>query len=143
MADYVVNKIIFDKKYKEIILESCFINGNFNFNTLIPQPLQMYRGDLSQFDSEEFKCNWYTWNIQNWETKTNACDTRIEEVEESIIIQFDTAWSPPKPIIVAFGNKFKIPFEYMWADEFGLEWRKQKWIVEKGWIKRIDVEVDE
>jgi hypothetical protein len=63
MPNYVVNKIILmdweesnqtAERISEVIKGP---NGDFDFNTLIPHPLQLYHGNLSGDDKEDFKCN--------------------------------------------------------------------------------------
>ena len=71
-----------------------------DFNLIIPQPSE----DLESFD-------WYTWRCNHWGTKWNAVDESgwlDDEIFECILdgrgydlgICFDTAWSPPLPIIM-------------------------------------------
>lgn len=42
--------------------------------------------------------SWYDWSIENWGTKWNAYDAEIDDIDDGII-QFDTAWSFPYPVI--------------------------------------------
>lgn len=52
--------------------------------------------------------DWYNWNINNWGTKWNACDSfSVEEDDEEIKVCFDTAWSPPEKWFYAFCDKLK------------------------------------
>jgi hypothetical protein len=129
MSDYVNNKILFDQEHLPKILETCFPTGYLDFNTLIPQPLQMYRGNTTQADSEDFKCNWLSWNCENWGTKWNACESSHEIKDSKAIIKFDTAWNPPRPIIVAFANKFEIPFQYKYKGELDRFFIVEEWIL--------------
>lgn len=41
--------------------------------------------------------DWYEWSTKNWGTKWNAGETNINE--NKMLIAFDTAWTPPKPIL--------------------------------------------
>ena len=41
--------------------------------------------------------NWYDWRVANWGTKWNASESNYDE--ETGVINFDTAWSIPYPII--------------------------------------------
>jgi hypothetical protein len=41
--------------------------------------------------------NWYEWRLRNWGTKWNAQEVNYEE--EGGLLQFDTAWSIPYPIL--------------------------------------------
>ena len=49
--------------------------------------------------------DWYEWSIQNWGTKWNACNTQINDMNEPNIY-FDTAWSPPLPVINELSKKY-------------------------------------
>lgn len=44
-------------------------------------------------DQEE---NWYEWNNENWGTKWDAYDAVVKINLDNIIIQCETAWSPPE-----------------------------------------------
>ena len=59
-------------------------------------------------------CSWYSWCIDKWGTKWNACDSYVGRD----YIEFDTAWSAPMPVIVALSKKFSgITFTMKYADE--------------------------
>ena len=49
---------------------------------------------------------WYEWCIKNWGTKWNSCETTIDDDEDDIVIDFDTAWSPPIPVLLALSKKY-------------------------------------
>ena len=49
---------------------------------------------------------WYEWCIKNWGTKWSSDSTRIDDSEDDIVIDFDTAWSPPIPVLVALSKKY-------------------------------------
>jgi hypothetical protein len=49
----------------------------------------------------------YQWCCDNWGTKWDALDFREESVcFDEWSITFDTAWAPPKPVILALSKKF-------------------------------------
>jgi len=50
----------------------------------------------------ESPLNWYNWNIENWGTKWSASDVYITDG----VVEFETAWSPPEPVIRALGERF-------------------------------------
>ena len=43
--------------------------------------------------------NWYDWSINCWGTKWNSADVTVEDEGDVLRYYFDTAWSPPEPII--------------------------------------------
>ena len=52
---------------------------------------------------------WYDWNCTNWGTKWNSFDGCMEFDElygDELKYTFDTAWSPPAPILMALKEKF-------------------------------------
>jgi len=100
-------------------------NGVLDFNSFIPQPDNIFRGDLGT--EEKRKCkeqgvpNWYDWNIDNWDTKWNACDAYIEEDKDNIRISFNTAWSPPYKVFVAVVKQHpELSFQFL-CDIEGVE----------------------
>lgn len=81
----------------------------FDFNKVIPQPKtkeecpKEYICDCEEEHIEDTRggnwFNWYKWNNQNWGTKWNACDTRIDyQNDNELEFSFDTAWCCPHPI---------------------------------------------
>jgi len=70
-------------------------------------------GELSKVDFEnglQFLENvkaygagtWYDWCCNNWGTKWNACSVYVHHaVEDEVCLTFETAWSPPIPVIEA------------------------------------------
>ena len=58
---------------------------------------------------------WYDWARENWGSKWNAYQT--EELEDNTI-EFNTAWSNVKPVILALSEKFPdVEMNYQWYDE--------------------------
>lgn len=61
--------------------------------------------------------NWYDWNLEKWGTKWNTSDAVFQDVSGTCVeIYFDTAWSPPAPVIDAMAKMFPsahIEFSYM------------------------------
>lgn len=57
--------------------------------------------------------SWYDWSCQHWGTKWNAYDVS----EEEGAVRFDTAWSPPIPMLEALAAKFPDDLIVLqWAD---------------------------
>lgn len=57
---------------------------------------------------------WYQWNLRNWGTKWNTCDTSMQGNK----IFFQTAWSTPVNVILTLSKKFpNLKFEVKYADE--------------------------
>lgn len=88
------------KEEKEGILD-------FDFETIIPMPNYVFKGDLGQKEKEIYGSNnWYDWSCDNWGTKWNACHTEFyaqnpirKNGNQSVLeFKFDTAWGLPEPI---------------------------------------------
>jgi len=50
--------------------------------------------------------NWYFWRLENWGSKWDAQEPYIEEDENGLTINFDTAWSPAIPYIKQVAKMF-------------------------------------
>jgi hypothetical protein len=58
--------------------------------------------------------SWYDWSIENWGTKWNAYQTKLEDE----YVKFETAWGHPFPVIKALSEKFPNEnIEVKYADE--------------------------
>lgn len=58
---------------------------------------------------------WYTWRVDNWNTKWNAYN--FTECEDKTI-EFTTAWEPPIPVIQELSKKFPdVTFVHDFTDE--------------------------
>lgn len=91
-------------------------NGEVDFNSVIPMPDTVFRGDLGIAERATYgQNNWYDWSVNRWGTKWNAYS--IDRVSDEVM-RFDTAWAHPAPVIKALSKKFpgeSVQAEY--ADE--------------------------
>ncbi len=98
----------------------------FDFNKVIPVPaelkdplLHMYGGEKKEQQDlarKDAKAEWGYENaidfcVQEWGTKWNACETSVSNVEthgefHSMFIRFETAWSPPHPLLLKLSELF-------------------------------------
>jgi hypothetical protein len=71
--------------------------------------------------------NWYDWCCANWGTKWNACHSEGHSPQETATMttySFDTAWSPPTPVIHALAAAYpKLTFRL----DYTLEGESGKW----------------
>jgi hypothetical protein len=127
MPNHVTNAIEFATQEDFELAKTKLTNedGYVDFELLVPTPLNVYLGNTSREDDQDFgQFTWYAWNRENWGTKWNAYDTEVEE--ELRIIRFDTAWSPPYPIIVALSRH--VPnFTHYYIEETYESWGKEVW----------------
>jgi hypothetical protein len=131
MRNHIRNKLTFDAKEAKRIFSHCLVDGNFDFNALIPQPLQIYNGNpnpKTEKDRKDFIFKRYKWNKENWGTGWNSYGCDPEIAGDKAFIRFDTADGFPHQIISAFANKFGIDFEYIYLDERNNLWGVEKWI---------------
>ncbi len=90
-----------------------------DFNKVIPQPKNIFNGDLGRKEEEmckrEGRPTWYDWNKANWGTKWNSYSCKKESDN---IFTFETAWNNVAGIICAMSKLFpKVNFIYEYADE--------------------------
>ena len=119
-----------EKRLEEI---KTFLQGDeaenvFDFNKLIPYPTEWAEADKARRMAEEAKLPYHQWPsdgynrggcdwcIKNWGTRWPACDPKIAEQSNWYIqYQFDTAWSPPLPVMDKLAETFpdsEITLEY-------------------------------
>lgn len=107
MPNWVKNNVIVTGKKEalEQFKEKHFKEECLDFETIIPMPDKIFRGDLGQEEKEKYgDNNWYDWSIQNWGTKWNAGEGYLSDVQRihtnTYMLQFEftTAWSVPEQI---------------------------------------------
>lgn len=131
MPNHVTHKIEFDAARAEEVFSAVIAGEHFDFNLLVPYPAHMYHGSVSAEDEQDFPCNWNSWQRENWGTKWNSYGCKHGIENGKAFIQFDTAWSVPYPVLSAFANKFKVPFEHRYYDEGGNFWGVEQWGYDK------------
>lgn len=62
---------------------------------------------------------WYEWCCDHWGTKWNAYDVTVGKTDDNeVTFHFQTAWSPPMPVLDALAKKFpKAHIRLIWCDE--------------------------
>ncbi len=119
MPNWVHNRITFKGSSSDLAkiaeeLKDENSQDPISFNKLIPRPT----------DQED---DWYNWNIAHWGTKWDAChaDSELESFGNTsrpgtLFYSFDTAWSPPAPIIDILIAKFgHVEMFYAYEEEQG------------------------
>lgn len=65
-----------------------------------------HKGFVAPF-KDGYNSGGYEWCIQNWGTKWGASETEIiKETSRSVRYTFQTAWSPPIPVVREMSRKF-------------------------------------
>lgn len=85
----------------------------FDFNRIIPIPEELKNTSApNNTNAQEMKdkygyTDWYEFQVSNWGTKWNACDVTLEiESPTELSLSFNTAWSPPIPVIEKISEMF-------------------------------------
>lgn len=50
--------------------------------------------------------DWFDWNIDNWGTKWDAHDPYVETTDDEIMLEFQTAWTTPKPVFLKLAEQY-------------------------------------
>jgi len=110
-----------------------------DFNKFIPYPQKFAEADKKARKWEKknpkswenrpkdgYNSGGYEWCIKNWGTKWNACHLHFYEEnpedlsykdEGKLFFKFDTAWSPPAPIVQKMGEVFpKLKFTLLYFE---------------------------
>lgn len=96
-----------------------------DFEKIIPFPQKVYddekeirkmeelkgnekkNAEIIQALKEKTEFNSHDWCISNWGTKWNSCRAEIiKEDKNHLVYTFETAWSPPLPVIVKLSSLF-------------------------------------
>lgn len=115
-------------------------NEEFHFGAFVhpsDEDLPYYKGELTDEKSESWDemssaeqmahslkfagRDWYDWNVREWGTKWDACDTYVvRDNDLTASISFQTAWSPPEPIFKAMVEQFPtLSFDISYEEEQG------------------------
>ena len=135
MPNHCSNRIEISGEPRDVKRVKKFLQGKercFDFNNILPIPEELENTLVPVPDPETFKNrrlrklygtdNWYDWKKSKWGTKWNSYNGKIDdENEEYIVYLFDTAWSPPEPVIHALREKFEEISITAFFDEPGME----------------------
>jgi len=85
-----------------------------DFNSFVPYPERFRELDkiAEQWDGSRrrpkdgYNSGGYEWCRRFWGTKWNACRVSLKRYKRSLLYKFDTAWSPPTPVIFAMSECF-------------------------------------
>lgn len=97
-----------------------------DFNRLIPMPPELEIDSNGKADEAHLANiakhghpDWYTWSIEKWGTKWNAYSAIAGKCRDGEgWLHFETAWSPPLPVLDALAAKFpQSRMRLIWCDE--------------------------
>jgi len=99
----------------------------FDFNRIVPIPEELANtSSPNKVNADEMEQkygykDWYDWRVVHWGTKWNASDVELDfDSPRQLKVRFNTAWSPPMPIIEKIAEMF--PFASIsldWEEEGG------------------------
>ena len=138
MPNHVINELIFRNvnadQQDAIIAAACDAEGKVDFSVLVPAPLNMWNGNVGSEHEKAFGRTGLDWNRANWGTKWNAYSHQAtERTDDTLVLRFETAWSPPYPWLAAVLNKLSLPFEHNWLDEGASRGRAGRFSIEEKW----------
>lgn len=128
MPNHVKNRVVIFGTPAQVKRVFAFIKGEkeaIDFNSIIPQPMGIDK-TVSGYSPEVKEQgwiwqlrygypSWFEWRCDKWGTKWNAYE--VELIDDNIV-EFETAWSAPFPIIERLAELFSgVTFEHKWADE--------------------------
>ncbi len=135
MPNHCSNRIEIHGEAEDVKIVKKFLKSEesiFDFNNIIPMPKEIlgkvtYKHTEDSFQNRRLRKlhgadNWYDWSLNKWGTKWNSYNEVItEEEDDYVIYTFDTAWSPPEPIIFALREKFPDVSISAFFDEPGMQ----------------------
>lgn len=113
MPNWCENLLIIDGPQLERLWEH-FTDGTLDFDKIIPEPQYKFQcpkdclldpNDHVMPDDDKPWFNWYKWHCQYWGTKWNlheCMNISLDDLHcDHLELWFDTAWSPPVPVVQA------------------------------------------
>ena len=103
MPNWSLNTLILtaDKKTIGKFCETHLKDGEFDYNTFIPYP-------------EDLEDKGMEWRYENWgckwnatETRTSITETTFSEPKTRLMIDFESPWNPPLPVIVKMVDMYR------------------------------------
>ena len=127
MPNWCSNEVQIDGSKEDIakFKEECFTDHKgesvLDFSKILPEPdydkpkKDGTHNNGVQTELHSVMPDWWTWRNDNWGTKWNLAPTHdgdltayitVEDREDIIQLEFDTAWSPPSGIYEAIVDKY-------------------------------------
>ena len=147
MPNYVINEVIFpnvdQSQQAPILAKVSGEHGPIDFSTLLPVPINYWQGDTSADHEETCPGTKLDWCTANWSTKWNASPLflmpgevaryqPIAQTDTTLILTFQTAWSPAYGWILALFNTFHFEIVHNWLSEYDNEGQVGHYYVDDG-----------
>jgi hypothetical protein len=92
-------EVVYNQKMKDDGFEEMSDEKKEEWNKENPHPINLMK--------DGFNSGGFEWCVANWGTKWGFCSPKLEyEDEECLEYHFDTAWSPPIPLVKKMGEMF-------------------------------------
>ncbi|MCV0439873.1 MAG: hypothetical protein K5880_14835 [Hydrogenophaga sp.] len=122
MPNHVTNRLSIEGTRERLDAVKAQVAGDeqpFDLDQIVPMPADTLRGNLSLDDQRRNPNNWYDWSCANWGTKWNCYDVSVDVDDEGLLVyRFDTAWSPPLPVLGKLSAMFPdLHFRVEYFDE--------------------------
>lgn len=125
MPNWCENELTITGPEKEIAAFVEYNGEDLDFNKYVPYPehftemdriaeqyMKDHPDDWMNRPKDGYNSGGYEWCIQNWGTKCNANQGSTTINPRSVFFSFDTAWSPPIPVVKAMSKQFpKLKFK--------------------------------
>ena len=124
MPNWVYNNITITGDDKKLTVLSDFFGKSYTLSSgeKVEQCFSFFN-IISPADLEAYTKNWYDWNRENWGTKWEACEPALETNVGMVEYTFNTAWSPPVPIMDwLFDMCEKEGLDFIWSYEEEQGW---------------------
>ena len=138
MPNHCHNRVTFYSDDKPELIQKLYkiFKSEEVFTQFVPEPdwatTPNEAGELSAKDPSEpmfppkfpdgtVDDRWYNWRVYNWGTKWDCYDLSIDQDEQELNLEFNTAWSPPEEICHALKEKYEDASIQWFYDEPGME----------------------
>jgi hypothetical protein len=100
--------------------------------------------EMNKANKEKYGfADWYDWSIANWGTKWSDCETElVHHFPTELLYRFDTAWSPPIPLIEKMSVKYPTLSFAIVYEELGMGFMGGVKIVDGETVMEEDIEID-
>jgi hypothetical protein len=158
MPNHCHNDLYIDGPKESVDALLALIGGSqedpkFDFNSVLPYPAQFAERDKEMKElgykafaerygdkaKDGYNSGGYEWCSENWGTKWNAYQIARRDYL-GVCLTFQTAWSPPNPVIIALHKRFPLCTLRMESFEMGAAFvggfsliSKEDWYEDEPW----------
>ena len=121
MPNWVNNKVTVEGENTDKAVK-CLLKKGFNCAKKMPKKIKNTKAfeENKKLKRKYGYSDWYSWAIANWGTKWNINSNNIFihiMEKDYTLLDFDTAWSCPEPVIKKLSKKYKVQIEVVAIEE--------------------------